>query len=86
MHFNVESPMGSGVVNLHKIKSPTSSEFEYKLFALDVKGTGPDDSLRSSAIIDEDLLGRKRLYLESTGPAPTPEKTPPLKMFGVQWR
>ncbi|KAI9876979.1 MAG: mitochondrial import inner membrane translocase subunit tim21 [Pleopsidium flavum] len=38
MHFNVEGPLNTGVVNLHMIKQPNHSDFEYKYLALDVKG------------------------------------------------
>lgn len=38
MHFNVEGPRNTGVVNLHMIKRPSDSEFIYKYLALDVKG------------------------------------------------
>ncbi|KAI9774589.1 MAG: mitochondrial import inner membrane translocase subunit tim21 [Geoglossum simile] len=38
MHFNVEGPINSGVVNLHMAKSPSESEFEYKYLFIDVEG------------------------------------------------
>ncbi|KAH0544269.1 hypothetical protein FGG08_001532 [Glutinoglossum americanum] len=38
MHFNVEGPLNTGVVNLHMTKSPSQSEFDYKYLFLDVKG------------------------------------------------
>jgi import inner membrane translocase subunit TIM21 len=38
MHFNVEGPLNTGVVNLHMIKRPSDSEFAYKYLALDVRG------------------------------------------------
>ena len=34
----VESPLNKGVVRLHMIKHPGSSDFEYKYLFLDVKG------------------------------------------------
>ncbi|KAH0565905.1 hypothetical protein GP486_000708, partial [Trichoglossum hirsutum] len=37
MHFNVEGPLNSGVVNLHMTRRPDQSEFEYKYLFLDVK-------------------------------------------------
>lgn len=38
MHFNVEGSERSGVVNLHMIKRPGQTEYEYKYLALNVKG------------------------------------------------
>ncbi|MCJ1393062.1 mitochondrial import inner membrane translocase subunit tim21 [Xylographa bjoerkii] len=38
MHFNVDGPSGSGVVNVHMIKNSETSEYEYKYLTLDVKG------------------------------------------------
>ncbi|MCJ1464497.1 mitochondrial import inner membrane translocase subunit tim21 [Pseudocyphellaria aurata] len=38
MHFYVEGSSRSGVVNVHLIKRPGQTEFEYKYLALDVKG------------------------------------------------
>ncbi|MCJ1225529.1 mitochondrial import inner membrane translocase subunit tim21 [Toensbergia leucococca] len=38
MHFNVEGPSRSGVVNLHMIKSKGQPEYAYKYLVLDVKG------------------------------------------------
>ncbi|KAI4128666.1 MAG: hypothetical protein LQ347_004071 [Umbilicaria vellea] len=37
MHFNVEGPLNSGVVNMHMTKAPGQSEYQYKYLALDVK-------------------------------------------------
>ncbi|MCJ1398781.1 mitochondrial import inner membrane translocase subunit tim21 [Xylographa trunciseda] len=38
MHFNVDGPLNSGVVNVHMIKNLETSEYEYKYLTLDVKG------------------------------------------------
>jgi len=38
MHFNVEGPLNTGVVNLHMIKRPSDGEFIYRYLYLDVKG------------------------------------------------
>ncbi|MCJ1292136.1 mitochondrial import inner membrane translocase subunit tim21 [Xylographa carneopallida] len=38
MHFNVDGPRGSGVVNVYMIRNSTSSEYEYKYLTLDIKG------------------------------------------------
>ena len=38
MHFYVEGPLNSGVVNLHMTKKSSQDEYEYKFLALDVKG------------------------------------------------
>ncbi|MCJ1286712.1 mitochondrial import inner membrane translocase subunit tim21 [Xylographa opegraphella] len=38
MHFNVEGPLGRGVVNVHMMKNPATSEYEYKYLTLDIKG------------------------------------------------
>ena len=38
MHFNVEGSERSGVVNLHMVKKPEQTEFEYKHLTLNVKG------------------------------------------------
>lgn len=38
MHFYVEGPLNSGVVNLHMTKKPSQDGYEYKFLALDVKG------------------------------------------------
>ena len=35
----VEGPSGKGVVNLHMIRDPDTSNYEYKYLTLDVKGT-----------------------------------------------
>ena len=37
MHFNVEGSERAGVVNLHMVKKPEQTEFEYKYLALNVK-------------------------------------------------
>ncbi|MCJ1434570.1 mitochondrial import inner membrane translocase subunit tim21 [Xylographa pallens] len=38
MHFNVDGPLGTGVVNVHMIKNSATSEYDYKYLTLDVKG------------------------------------------------
>jgi import inner membrane translocase subunit TIM21 len=38
MHFNVEGPMARGVVQLHMVKRPGQSEWDYQLLAVDVPG------------------------------------------------
>ncbi|KAL8710597.1 MAG: hypothetical protein Q9220_004821 [cf. Caloplaca sp. 1 TL-2023] len=38
MHFNVEGSSRRGVVNLHTLKAPGQSNWEYKYLALDVAG------------------------------------------------
>lgn len=38
MHFNVEGPLDTGIVNVHMVKRPSESEFLYKYLTLDVKG------------------------------------------------
>ncbi|KAI4138342.1 MAG: hypothetical protein L6R39_006834 [Caloplaca ligustica] len=38
MHFNAEGSSRRGTVNLHTVKAPGQSEWEYKYLALDVKG------------------------------------------------
>ncbi|RFU28486.1 hypothetical protein B7463_g7866, partial [Scytalidium lignicola] len=38
MHFNVEGPLNTGVVNMHMIKRPSDHEFIYKYLAVDIKG------------------------------------------------
>jgi len=38
MHFNVEGPLGKGVVRLHMTKAPERKKFEYRYLALDVPG------------------------------------------------
>jgi import inner membrane translocase subunit TIM21 len=38
MHFNVEGPLSKGVVNLHMVKRPSESEYDYKYLFLDVPG------------------------------------------------
>ncbi|MCJ1410947.1 mitochondrial import inner membrane translocase subunit tim21 [Ptychographa xylographoides] len=37
MHFNVQGPRDSGIVNVHMVKNAESSEYEYKYLSLDVK-------------------------------------------------
>ncbi|KAF2091640.1 TIM21-domain-containing protein [Saccharata proteae CBS 121410] len=38
IHFYVEGPLNSGVVNLHMTKRPDEDEFEYETLAVDIKG------------------------------------------------
>jgi len=38
MHFNVEGPLNSGIVNMHMIKRPLDKEFVYKYLYVDVRG------------------------------------------------
>ena len=38
MHFNVEGSSRRGVVNLHTVKAPGQTEWEYKYLMLDVRG------------------------------------------------
>lgn len=38
MHFNVEGSERKGVVNLHMVKAPGQSNYEYRFLALDVPG------------------------------------------------
>jgi import inner membrane translocase subunit TIM21 len=39
MHFNMDGPLNTGIVNLHMVKRPgIDSEFIYKYLSLDVKG------------------------------------------------
>jgi import inner membrane translocase subunit TIM21 len=38
MHFNVEGPMARGVAQLHMVKRPGQSEWDYLLLAVDVPG------------------------------------------------
>lgn len=38
MHFNVDGPLNSGVVNLHLVKGKGERDYVYKYLALDVKG------------------------------------------------
>ncbi|KAF1987442.1 TIM21-domain-containing protein [Aulographum hederae CBS 113979] len=37
LHFNVEGPLNSGVVNLHMVRRPSEHEYEYRYLSLDVK-------------------------------------------------
>ena len=38
MHFNVEGSANSGIATIHMVKAPGSSDWQYRLLALDVKG------------------------------------------------
>ncbi len=38
MHFNVQGPRGSGLVNMHLVKRVGRSEYEYKYFFVDARG------------------------------------------------
>ena len=38
MHFNVEGSARSGVVNLHMVKAPNDTKYQYQYMALDVPG------------------------------------------------
>jgi import inner membrane translocase subunit TIM21 len=38
IHFNVEGPVGRGVVRVHLVRGPQGGEWEYKVLALDVPG------------------------------------------------
>ena len=38
INVKVEGPLRAGVVNLHLVKKPGQSDFQYKYLMLDVKG------------------------------------------------
>lgn len=65
------------------VRPQGESEFQYRLLALDVKGTTLRSTLTPHFLT---TVGHPRIFLENVSESALGGKKSPLSIFGVKWR